>query len=89
MTLPNFASPSIEDLRSYWVAYRGNQDVQRLILETRRLQQAMTEVESLYTSIQAAWSDENLGHLVALYKLRLLVLEERSRHGSLRGLGKP
>lgn len=86
MPLPNFTSPSTAQLRLLWRSYHGIPDVERLILEVHRLQEAMREIEGLYGAIERAWKDEKLGHLVALHKLRLMMMDERSRHGSLRGL---
>jgi hypothetical protein len=89
MSLPNFSSPSLEELRALWKRYRGNPDVERLILEVKRTHDVLLDVEDLYSSIEQAWRNEGLGHLVALYKLRILVLDEKARHGVLKGLPVP
>ncbi|WP_144029410.1 MULTISPECIES: hypothetical protein [Burkholderiaceae] len=77
--LPEFAPLSLKELRSLWKKYRGNEDIERLVLEVQFSRGVINEVDSYFKSIHQAWRQENLGELVALEKLRLLLVKQHLR----------
>jgi hypothetical protein len=80
--LPDFASPTTERLREL---YRRSDDelVRNTVLEVIRLRELIVKVDSYRETVERCWRDEGLGQLVALYKFRLLMQDERSRMGFL------
>jgi hypothetical protein len=78
--LPDFASPSTENLREL---YRRSDDdlTRRTVLEVIRLRDLVIEIDSFRESVEKAWKAEGHGQLVALYQFRRLMQDERSRMG--------
>jgi hypothetical protein len=85
MPLPNYSTPTINELRALWRLH-DDHDIRRLILEIQHLREVQEEIEYLRSVTERAWKAENLGTLVALEKLRVLMQSERSRLGILSGL---
>ena len=84
--LPEFAPLSLRELRSLWKKYRGNEDVERLVLEVQFSRGVINEVDGYFKSIDQAWCAENLGELVAIEKVRLLLIHQHVRQNVLAGL---
>jgi hypothetical protein len=78
-TLPEFAPLSLKELRSLWKKYLGNEDIERLVLEVQFSRGVINEVDSYFKSIHQAWRQENLGELIAIGKLRLLLVKQHLR----------
>jgi hypothetical protein len=87
--LPAFEPVGVSESRALWVKYRGNDDVYRILLELAQTRSAIDEIESYFVSIQKVWIDQSIGQLVAMEKLRLLLVEQRMRQGALAGLLRP
>ncbi len=63
-----------------WCRYPEGHEVRTLILEIIRARQRFAEAESLRQTVQSVWNEDTGGrHLVALYKLRLLLQGELHR----------
>jgi hypothetical protein len=77
--LPEFAPLSLKELRSFWKKYRGNEDIERLVLEVQFSRSVINEIDSYFKSIHQAWRQENLGELIAIEKLRLLLVKQHLR----------
>ncbi len=77
--LPSFQSPTNRELREIWRRYPDGHEVRRLILEIARCRKQFAKAEDLRKRVQAVWNEDVGGHLVALYKLRL-VLQDEARH---------
>lgn len=84
--LPEFTPLSLKELRSLWRKYRGNEDVKRLVLEVKFSRGVISEIDGYFKSIQHAWRAENLGELVAIEKVRLLLIHQHVRQNVLAGL---
>jgi hypothetical protein len=84
--LPEFAPLSLKELRSLWKKYRGNEDVERLVLEVQFSRGVINEIDGYFKSIHQAWQAENLGELVAIEKVRLLLIHQHVRQNVLAGL---
>lgn len=84
--LPRFEPVGVDERRALWVKYRGNQDVQRLLLELAQVGQVMEEIEAYFSSVQRVWAEENLGQLVAMEKIRLLLVGQSLRQRAPAGL---
>ena len=84
--LPEFAPLSLKELRSLWKKYRGNEDVERLVLEVQFSRGVISEIDGYFKSIHQAWRVENLGELVAIEKVRLLLIHQHVRQNVLAGL---
>jgi hypothetical protein len=84
--LPEFAPLSLKELRSFWKKYRGNEDIERLVLEVQFSRGVINEIDVYFKSIHHAWRDNNLGELVALEKVRLLLVQQHVRENVLAGL---
>jgi hypothetical protein len=87
--LPRFEPIGIEESRALWVKYRGNDDVERMLLEIAQARQAFGEMEGYFVSVQRVWQDQALGQLVAMEKIRLLLMEQGLRTKALAGLKPP
>jgi len=87
--LPQFSPVDVKEMRRFWKQYRGNPDVERLLLEIQYNRNVIHEIEVYFTSILKAWKEENLGNLVAIEKTRVLLIEQHSRFGALQGLAVP
>jgi hypothetical protein len=85
-SLPEFAPLSLKELRSLWKKYRGNEDVERLVLEVQFSRGIINEIDGYFRSIHQAWRAENLGELVAIEKVRLLLIHQHVRQTVLAGL---
>jgi hypothetical protein len=77
--LPDFSSPTTEQLRSIYAT--ADADVRNVVLEVIRLRKLIEAIDDYRETVQKAWSEEDLGKLVALEKLRILMQDERSRMG--------
>ena len=44
--LPEFAPLSLKELRSFWKKYRGNEDIERLVLEVQFRRGVINEIDS-------------------------------------------
>lgn len=84
--LPAFAPLSLKELRGFWQKYRGNPDIERLILEVQFGRTVIGEIDLYFTSIHQAWREQNVGELVAIEKVRLLLIQQHLRQGVLAGL---
>ena len=82
-SLPEFAPLSLTELRSFWRKYRGNDDIERLVLEVQFSRGLINEIDVYFKSIHQAWRDENLGELVAIEKMRLLLVQRHVRQSVL------
>lgn len=78
--MPAFKAVTLAELREFWTCYPDN-DVRRLILEVERYRRAFAEVDRHHQSIEAAWKEVGGGHLVALFLMRQVVMNERERGG--------
>lgn len=80
LKLPLFQCPTTKELRAIWRRYPDGHEVHRLILEIVRARQQFEEAEDLRKIVQSVWSEDTGGsHLVALYKLRMLLQGEVRR----------
>lgn len=84
--LPLFEAVGVKEGRVLWRKYRGNAEVERMLLEIAQARQAMREIGAYFDVIRKAWEDEQLGQLVAMEKVRLLLMEQDLRQGVLAGL---
>jgi len=87
--LPHFAAVDLQKMRRIWTQYRGNEDIERLLLEIQHNRNLIHELEDYYQTILKVWREEGHGQLVAMEKTRLLYVAERSRFGNLQGLYVP
>jgi hypothetical protein len=85
-SLPEFTPLSLNELRSLWKRYRGNEDVERLVLEVQFSRGVIHEIDGYFKSIHQAWRAEHLGELVAIEKVRLLLIHQHVRQNVLAGL---
>lgn len=83
MPLPPFELPTIYDLRRLWVERKGDREVRNLILEIERTRRKMREIQDLVKVVDKCWKADVGGSLVALENLRVLLLEERWRDGTM------
>jgi hypothetical protein len=84
--LPHFAAVDLKEMRRFWKQYRGNEDIERLLLEIQHNRNLIHEIEDYFQTIHKVWREEGRGQLVAMEKMRLLFVTERSRFGNLQGL---
>jgi len=78
--LPSIQSPTPHQLREIWRKYPEGHEVRTLIIEIVRMRQVIREAEEYRQIVQSVWNEDTGGaHLVALYKLRLLLQEEMRR----------
>jgi hypothetical protein len=84
--VPEFAPLSSKELRSFWKKYRGNDDIERLVLEVQFGRGVIDEIDGYFKSIHRVWRDEHLGELVAIEKVRLLLVRQQVRQTALVGL---
>jgi hypothetical protein len=82
-SLPEFAPLSLKELRSFWKKYRGIEDIERLVLEVQFSRGVINEIDAYFKSIHQAWQEENLGELVAIEKVRLLLVQQHVRQSVL------
>jgi hypothetical protein len=87
--LPRFEPIGLKELRGFWKKYRGNADVERMLLEIAQSRQTLVGLERYFQSVQKVWKDENIGQLVAMEKMRLIFVEQNLRLGALAGLKPP
>jgi hypothetical protein len=57
--LPELAPLGLKELRSLWKKYRGNEDVERLMLEVQFSRGVINEIDGYFESIQQAWCGES------------------------------
>lgn len=84
--LPRFEPIGIVEGRALWRKYRGNADVERMLLEIAQAREVMQEIGDYFGCLHKVWIEENLGQLVALEKIRLLLNEQALRQRALAGL---
>lgn len=77
--LPAFAPLSLKELRSFWKKYRGNEDIERLVLEVQFSRGVFNEIDDYFKIIHRAWRQENLGELVAIENVRFLLVKQQLR----------
>jgi hypothetical protein len=77
--LPEFAPLSLKELRSFWKKYRGNEDIERLVLEVQFSRGVIDEIDTYFKAIHRTWRQENLGELIAIEKVRLLLVKQHLR----------
>jgi hypothetical protein len=87
--LPRFEPVGVDEGRVLWKKYRGNADVERMLLELAQARRTMEEIGAYFDLVRKAWEEENLGQLVAMEKLRLLLMEQDLRYRTLAGLKPP
>lgn len=83
MPLPDFDIPTIHDLRRLWHERKGDREVRCLILEIERTRRRIREMHRLYEVIDKCWKADVGGNLVALENLRVILLEESWRDGTM------
>lgn len=69
-------------MRQLWRKH-ADPDIRRLLLEIDHLREVLKHIEHLHASVDRVWKDEVGGQLVALEKLRPLLVAERIRTGLL------
>jgi len=79
--LPEFESPLHDELVELYRRER-DPDIRRVILEVVRARRLMGEIDDLFQAIRAEYKDG----LVAMYKLRCLLQNERWRVGEFGGV---
>ena len=81
--LPDFSSPSTRELKAARKKYctGPDKDVERLLFEVVRLRQLVRELDEDFGIVQKVWGEMGNEHLVAMYNMRLLFTNERSRMG--------
>ncbi|MEB2558804.1 hypothetical protein [Burkholderia cenocepacia] len=80
-SLPEITTPSTHELREIWRSHPNDNTVRRLIVEIVRLRRQIEDAESYRKCIQQVWNEDPGGsHLVALYKLRVLLQDELRRY---------
>lgn len=84
--LPPFAPLGLKEMRSFWKQYRGNVDVERMLLEIQYSRQVIHDIEVYFVSVHKVWREHDLGTLVALEKMRVLLQEQHARQGVLASL---
>ena len=84
--LPRFEPVGVDEGRVLWKKYRGNEDVERMLLELAQARQTIEEIGRYFDSVKKVWEEENLGQLVAMEKIRLLLMEQQLRYRALAGL---
>src|SRR5260370_30984508 len=77
--LPEFAPLSLKELRSFWKKYRGNEDIERLVLEVQFSRGVINEIDAYFKSIHQAWREEKLCKPVSVEKIRLLPFPQHLR----------
>lgn len=78
--LPVMDAVTHRQLRELWRRYRGNTDIERLIVELIRTRRSIREMEHLREIVQSCWNEVSNGsNLVALHKLRCLLQDEARR----------
>lgn len=87
--LPRFEPIGVKEGRALWRKYRGNADVERILLEMAYGREVIADLEVYFTSVHKVWRSASLGQLVALEKMRLLFMEQNMRQGVLAGLKPP
>ncbi|WP_144444300.1 hypothetical protein [Caballeronia arationis] len=60
-----------------------------MLLELAHGRQVFGELEAYFGSVRKVWEAEKLGQLVALEKIRLMLMQEKTRQGALAGLPPP
>jgi hypothetical protein len=87
--LPRFEPVGVVEGRALWKKYRGNADVERMLLEIAQAREVMHEIGTYFSCVHRIWIEENLGQLVALEKIRLLLSEQALRQSALAVLKPP
>lgn len=87
--LPRFEPIGLKELRGFWKQYRGNAEIERMLLEIAQYRQTLITLERYFESVHKVWKDEKLGQLVAMEKMRLIFVEQNLRLGALAGLKSP
>lgn len=78
--LPPFRPVTQEELRRFWVE-NPTGPVRRLTLEVERYRRLIAEVDQMSRTIHQAWRDNVGGDLVALHRLKMLLMSEQDRSG--------
>ncbi|MDR5776428.1 MULTISPECIES: hypothetical protein [unclassified Caballeronia] len=63
--LPRFEPVGIREGRTFWRKYRGNADVERMLLEIAQAREVMQQIGDYFDCLHKVWVEENLGQLVA------------------------
>jgi hypothetical protein len=87
--LPNFAPFGLKEMRALWKKYRGNLDVERMLLEIQYSRQVIHDIEVYFVAVHKAWREQDVGTLVAIEKMRVLLQEQHSRQGVLANILPP
>jgi bacterioferritin-associated ferredoxin len=90
--LPDFCSPSTDELRALWRACGGGSQCgqfRRVIAEVIRLRELVEELDAYCIAVQRVWSAETHSTLVGLERMRILFSDERSRLSGLRAPPTP
>jgi hypothetical protein len=69
--LPEFAPLSLKELRSFWKKYRGNGDIERLVLEVQFGRGVINEIDVYFKTIHHAWRKKILVNQLRLRKCAL------------------
>jgi hypothetical protein len=79
LTGPKFALLSQKEPRSFWKKYRGDEDIEQLVLEVQFSRSIINEIDAYFETIHRMWRQENLGELVAIENVRLLLVKQHLR----------
>jgi hypothetical protein len=77
----DFVPPQTGEMRRLWRKH-ADPDIRRLLLEIDHLRRVLKEVEALRATVDRMWKEDVGGQLVALEKLRYLLVAERIRTGA-------
>jgi hypothetical protein len=75
-----------KDLREIAAGNRRNEDVITPLWEIKRLHDLVRTAEDYRGLVQQAWDGQDLGHMVAIHKLRVILQEEMA---NIRGIKPP
>lgn len=87
--LPRFEPIGLDESRALWKKYRGNHDVERMLLELAHSRDVVHELADYFELVRDSWKEAQLGHFVALEKMRLIFVQENLRQTVLSGLKPP
>jgi hypothetical protein len=85
-TLPQFDPPRYDELREWWMKYRGNSDIRRLILEVQTQRYALSEMRDIAESARnyaRQHAPETLGNDRSLTRLHRRLEDELRRGGQV------
>jgi hypothetical protein len=82
VNLPAFARPSLTELRALWRKHRGNEDIERLILEIQHQRQTLMQMRSL---VDASVKEvRSVSKVTVDHASPLMTLREKLVHETIR-----